>query len=118
MRDPSLKKEFKGIDGTVGFVYYWESNNKQVGKGEQEIKKIIEGERIDYEIRFIKPFKGKSGSSITTTFISYNSTRVKWIFNGRNNYLMRVVDFLLNLKKVLGKDLATSLSNLKSILEN
>src|SRR5438093_8050304 len=58
MMDPNLKKDYKGTDGTAGFIYYWDSANKNVGKGEQEITKIIEGERVDYEIRFIKPFEG------------------------------------------------------------
>ena len=43
MMDPNMKKEYKGTDGTVGFVSSWESEQKNVGKGEQEIKKIIEG---------------------------------------------------------------------------
>src|SRR4051812_5502877 len=45
MMDPNMKKEFKGVDGTVGFVYGWEGN-KKAGKGEQEIKKITEGEGL------------------------------------------------------------------------
>src|SRR5690348_6071570 len=46
MMDPGMKKDHRGVDGTVGFIYAWDSNNKQVGKGEQEIKKIVEDERI------------------------------------------------------------------------
>ncbi len=37
--DPNMRKDFKGIDGTVGFVYAWDGN-KDAGKGEQEIKNI------------------------------------------------------------------------------
>ncbi|HEY1022377.1 MAG TPA: polyketide cyclase, partial [Flavisolibacter sp.] len=36
--DPQVKKTYRGEDGTVGFVYAWES--KEVGKGEQEISGI------------------------------------------------------------------------------
>ena len=39
MTDPAMKKDFKGIDGTSGFVYAWDSKIKKAGKGEQEIKK-------------------------------------------------------------------------------
>jgi uncharacterized protein YndB with AHSA1/START domain len=56
--DPNAKTEYKGIDGTVGFMAAWDSADKKVGKGEEEIKSIKEGERVDYEIRFEKPFKG------------------------------------------------------------
>ena len=50
-KDPNLAKEYKGEDGTVGFVSSW-SGNDEVGVGEQEIKKIAENQRIDYELRF------------------------------------------------------------------
>ncbi len=46
--DPDMKKEFKGIDGTPGFLSAWDSQNKNAGKGEQEILKVVEGERVDY----------------------------------------------------------------------
>src|SRR5215831_17342906 len=82
MVDPNLRKDYKGIDGTIGFIYYWDSDNKQVGKGEQEITKIDEGERIDYEIRFIKPFEGISVAYITTEAVSPNQTKVTWVFKG------------------------------------
>src|SRR6478752_6319146 len=51
MTDPNMKKTYTGDDGTVGFVYAWDGN-KQAGKGEQEIIKIAEGERLDVEVRF------------------------------------------------------------------
>src|SRR2546428_8446319 len=55
--DPNMKKTYRGTDGTVGFVSAWESENKNVGVGEQEIKAIKEGERIDLELRFKKPIE-------------------------------------------------------------
>ena len=117
MTDPNMKKEFTGVDGTVGFIYAWDSENKQVGKGEQETKQITDGKRIDFEIRFIKPFEGKAGISMATDSVSENQTKVKWAFDGIRNYPMRIMHLLLNLKKMLGKDLQTSLANLKTVLE-
>jgi uncharacterized protein YndB with AHSA1/START domain len=116
MMDPNLKREYSGTDGTVGFVSAWDSENKQVGKGEQEITKIKEGERIDYEIRFEKPFKGTSFAYLVTTPAG-NQTNVKWAFLGVRNYAMKIFHLILNLEKALGKDLSTSLTNLKNILE-
>src|SRR5258707_3833503 len=54
MVDSDRKREFKGTDGTVGYIYAW-SGNKNAGVGEKEIKNIIEGKRIETEIRFVKP---------------------------------------------------------------
>src|SRR5215510_10834769 len=50
------KEEFKGTDGTVGFIYSWRGD-KSAGQGEKEIKNIIEGKRIETEIRFVKPMR-------------------------------------------------------------
>jgi len=118
MTDPGMKKDYQGTDGKVGFIYRWDSENKQVGKGEQEIIKLTEGERIDYELRFIKPFSGTSFASIETASVSPAQTKVTWIFKGVRTYPMKLMHMLLNLKKILGRDLATSLANLKAQLES
>lgn len=117
MADPDVKRNYTGTDGTAGFIATWDSENKQVGKGEQEIKKIKEGERIYWEIRFIKPFEGKAGSYMITESVSANETRIIWVFEGMRSYMLKVMHLILNLKKVLGNDLQTSLTNLKAVLE-
>ncbi|WP_244270376.1 SRPBCC family protein [Christiangramia echinicola] len=55
--DPDMEKTYSGTDGTVGFVSAWNSENEEVGKGEQEIVKLEDGERIDFELRFYEPFE-------------------------------------------------------------
>jgi Polyketide cyclase / dehydrase and lipid transport len=117
MMDPNMKKEYRGTDGTVGFVYTWDSTNRNVGQGEQEIIKLLDGQRVDYEIRFIRPFQGVSYAWLTTESTSPNQTIVNWSFRGMRNYTMKVMHNVLNLKKILGRDLQTSLNNLKSVLE-
>jgi hypothetical protein len=117
LMDPNMKKGFSGIDGTVGCVSSWESLHKNVGTGEQEIKGIKEGERIDYELRFLKPFKSTSLAFITTEAVSENQTRVKWGFSGKMNYPMNLMLLFMNMEASIGKDFDTGLANLKSILE-
>ncbi|MFI5153822.1 MAG: SRPBCC family protein [Chitinophagales bacterium] len=112
-----MKKGFIGTDGTAGFVYSWDSTNKNVGAGEQEITGITEGERVNYGIRFIRPFRGVSNAWIAMEAMSTNQTKVDWVFKGVRNYPMKLLHGVLNLKKVLGKDLQTSLDNLKEIME-
>lgn len=51
--DPDMQKTYRGTDVTVGFVSAWASDNPDVGVGEQEIKAITAGQRIDFELRFI-----------------------------------------------------------------
>src|SRR5215218_3408623 len=43
MRDPNVNIVYTGTDGHVGAMSAWTSDHKQVGMGEQEIKKIDEG---------------------------------------------------------------------------
>jgi uncharacterized protein YndB with AHSA1/START domain len=64
MKDPGMKKDFRGTDGTDGFVYAWDSTNKNAGKGEMEIKKIKGEERIDMEIRFERADEGSFGCNL------------------------------------------------------
>jgi hypothetical protein len=115
MMDPAMKKEFKGADGTVGFVYAWDSLRKDAGKGEQEIKGIIDGKRIDVEVRFERPFAGIAYTPISTESISENQTRVLWEMNGKNKYPMNFMNLFL--LKMLAKDMSTSLATLKNIVE-
>jgi hypothetical protein len=115
--DPKMKKEYRGTDGTVGFVSAWDSKDKNVGKGEQEIKKITENKRIDFEIRFIKPFAGTANAYLTIDSTSNNETIVNWGFDSKMKYPMNLMLLFMNMEKMIGNDLSTGLSNLKNILE-
>jgi len=115
--DPAMQKTYTGADGTVGFVYAWDSTNKKAGKGDQEIKAIREGERIDMGLHFIKPFEGRANVYMTTTDIPGSQTNVKWGINGKMNYPMNIMLLFMNMEKMMGSDLATGLDNLKGILE-
>jgi Polyketide cyclase / dehydrase and lipid transport len=115
--DPAMQKTYTGTDGTVGFVYAWDSTNKKAGKGEQEITSIKEGERMDMALHFIRPFEGRSVAYMTTTPASANQTKVKWGINGKMNYPMNIMMLFMNMENMLGKDLADGLANLKGILE-
>lgn len=112
--DPNMKKDFRGSDGTVGFVYAWDGND-DAGKGEQEIKSITEGERVDVEVRFKKPMEGVAYAPIITEGVSENQTKVKWGMKGKSSYPFNFMNLFID--GILGKDIETSLVDLKGILE-
>lgn len=116
--DPNMKKTYSGTDGTVGFVSAWESENDDVGSGEQEIIKIQEGERIDFELRFKEPFESTSPAFMTTESVAENKTKVTWGFSGHMNYPMNLMMLFMDFEKMIGDDLESGLSNLKSEMEN
>ncbi|MGN6293708.1 MAG: SRPBCC family protein [Chitinophagaceae bacterium] len=116
MTDPNMKKEFRGTDGTAGFVYAW-NGNKQAGEGEQEITKVVEGELVDSEVRFVRPFKSVAHATFTTSAISNDQTLVKWHITTGMGYPMNVMLLFMNMDKMMGKDMEISLGNLKKLLE-
>jgi len=117
MADPGAIKTYTGTDGNAGFIYAWDSKVKNVGKGEQEIISITDGERIDLELRFVRPFEGVAFGHINTTALAEDQTKVTWSFSSSMKYPMNIMLLLMNLEGMLGRDLEVSLSNLKNILE-
>jgi hypothetical protein len=115
--DPAMKKEYRGTDGTVGFVSAWESDKDDVGKGEQEIRKIANGERIDFGLHFIEPFEGKADAYMITEALSQNATQVKWGFQSKMPYPMNIMLLCMDMEDMIGKDLEIGLNNLKNKLE-
>jgi hypothetical protein len=77
--DPAMKREFRGEDATIGFVSAWDSENPQAGKGEQKIIKMADGERIDYEIHFLKPFESTDYAYLTTEAVNDSVTNVNGV---------------------------------------
>lgn len=118
MRDPDMKKTYRGTDGTVGFVSAWESDNEDVGVGEQEIIKIIDGKRVDFELRFFTPFESTENAYMITEGNGSNQTIVKWGFDGRMDYPTNLMLLFMDFEQMIGGDFDTGLKNLKKILEN
>ena len=115
--DKNMKKSYKGTDGQVGFVSAWESNNDNVGAGEQEIKKILPGERIDYELRFLKPFKATNHAFLKLEQMPGDQTKVMWGFYAKTPYPFNLMLLFFDAEKLIGKDFDAGLANLKKILE-
>ena len=108
------KEEFKGTDGTVGFIYSW-SGDKSAGKGEKEIKNIIEGKRIDTEIRFVRPMRVTASVIFETESVSGDQTKVSLINTGKLKYPLNIM--IPMAEKNFPKDMDASLATLKNILE-
>jgi len=115
MVGPDRERQYKGTDGTVGFIYAWKGN-KKAGEGEKEIINIVEGKKVESEIRFVKPMAATSRIIMETESLSDNQTRVSWSNAGRLNYPVNIM--IPMMEKMLPKDMDISLQTLKSILEN
>lgn len=116
-KDPAMKQDFRGTDGTVGFVSAWSSTKDDVGEGEQEIKKIVEGERVETELRFKKPFESKADAYMITEAAGDSQTKMKWGFTGSMPRPLNLMLVVMDVDKEVGKDFGEGLASLKTILE-
>lgn len=114
MQDPQIKKTYRGTDGTTGFVYAWNSEGEG-GQGEQQTGNIAEGERVDFNIHFIRPMEADATMYFTTDAIAAGQTKVKWTMNGHSPYPFNLMNLFI--PGMLGKDMHNSLTTLKSVLE-
>ncbi|MBL7763068.1 MAG: SRPBCC family protein [Chitinophagaceae bacterium] len=115
MKDPNIKLVYTGTDGTVGFKSAWESNDKNVGIGEQEIIKLSEGESMDVEIRFQKPFVATNYAHNELTAISDVQTKLVQAFTGSSKYPMNIMNLFMD--SLVGKAMQQNLENLKDNIE-
>jgi hypothetical protein len=116
--DPNTKIELKGTqDGTSGSVLTFESKHHKTGKGEWETKKVTEGERVDFELRFLSPYIFTANGYMTTESLSTNQTKLNWVYSSGMNWPKNFMLIFLNMDKIIGSDVEESLYNIKTIVE-
>lgn len=114
MADPNRNRELRGTDGTVGFTISW-NGDKSVGEGEKEIMNIVEGKKVETQIRFVRPMATTANVIMETESLSDNQTKVYMSNAGTLKYPMNLMIPIAERK--FPKDMDISLSTLKSILE-
>lgn len=113
--DPQVETRIQGIDGQVGSIYSWKSQNQNVGTGEQEIKAIKEGEQIDYELRMKEPFVSTDPLKSTLESVSDKQTKLRSTFSGKLRYPTNLLCSLVCAK--VGDDMQRTLQQLKTAIE-
>lgn len=115
--DKNMKKSYTGTDGTVGFTSAWESQDPRVGTGEQQIRKILPDERIDYELRFLKPMKATNEAYLKVESTGPKQTKVIWGFHAKTPYPFNIMLLFFDAESMIGNAFAEGLGNLKQLLE-
>lgn len=113
--DPNKNVSSEGTDGTVGFVYRWDSTQKNVGAGSQTITEIEKNTSISYTLQFERPMKSVGYSKFQFKEISPQETEVSWSFKSPLKFPMSL--FKGKFQKMIGKDLEKSMENLKQFTE-
>jgi hypothetical protein len=116
MADPDLKPEYTGIDGTVGAIQKWDSSIDDVGAGEQEITSLSP-DRMDVNLRFIRPFKGTARAANLFTAVTDSSTLLTSEFYSNDSYPMNLPSYVFG-RKMMKEAQTANLQNIKRILES
>lgn len=104
----------KGTDGTIGYIYAW-TGDKSVGEGEKEITNLVEGERVETEIRFVKPMRIIAAIIMEIALIGDHQTKVNMINKGVLKYPLNLL--IPMAEKNFAKDMDGSLVTLKGVFE-
>lgn len=116
--DPNMRKIYTGTDRQISFISRWESDEKNVGVGEQEIVGLEENKLMRTELRFEKPFKAVADVYFTFESFDDDQTKVTWKMSSKMPYPMNIMLVFMNMEKMLGDDFEVGLKNAKDIFEN
>ncbi len=116
--DPNVKQSINGEDGKVGAIYTWDSKMEDLGAGEQEIIKIEDGKRIDYELRFKRPWEVTSNAYFAQEELGAEKIKVSWGITGSTSYPWNFLSLFMDMDAEMGPDLKKGLDDLKKILES
>jgi uncharacterized protein YndB with AHSA1/START domain len=114
--DAAMKKTFSGSDRGKGAVYDWAGNSK-AGEGRMEIIDAVSPRLIKIRLDFLKPFEGHNTAEFTLE-AKGASTEVTWAMSGPQPYMFKLMSIFLSMDKMVGKDFAAGLANLKAIAES
>ena len=112
--DPNAKFSYSGPDAGTGQKVNWQSENKNVGTGSQQIVESIPNERIETALDFGPQGTATAGFDFAS---EGQSTRVTWRFktDAGNNPIMRWMGLMFD--SWIGTEYEKGLANLKAEVE-
>lgn len=123
--DPKMKRDFDGASTGTGSIYRWEGNAK-AGTGEMTILNAVPAQRVEIDLRFIKPFK----SHATTSFDIVSAPRadaptaadeasmVTWTMVGDHSLPSKVMSLFTPMDKMIGLDFERGLAGLADAIND
>lgn len=114
--DPAMKKTYSGPAQGTGAVLEWDGN-KDVGTGRMEIVSTAPSSRVVIKLDFLKPFEAHNQAEFTVEG-NGSVTSITWAMHGPQPYMMKVMDLLIGMDKMVGKDFEAGLANLKQLAEH
>jgi hypothetical protein len=113
LQDRNIKMEYRGTDGTPGFIAGWQSKTR-MGNGEQEILSVNEGESYEAELRF-RNHDNTTHVTTSVESVDASKTKVVTVMSATPSFPMSLM--MPMMKKVLKKKMDENSTKLKEILE-
>ena len=114
-KDPNAKSNYSGPPAGKGAAFAWDGNNT-VGKGRMEIIESEPSSKVVLRLDFEKPFKGTNQAAFTLAQVP-GGTQVNWAMTGPANFASKVMDLLMNMDAMVGRDFEAGLQAMKSVCE-
>jgi uncharacterized protein YndB with AHSA1/START domain len=115
-KDPNVRLQYSGTDGTPGASFSWDSADRNVGAGNQTITKVVPNSEVDSRIEFLRPFKGKGDAYVILT-VERGLTRVNWGIESSTPYPMNIMKIFGVIEKNMNRDFNHGLNKLKGLCE-
>ncbi len=113
--DPAMKRTYEGPPSGAGASQSWSGNSK-AGEGRLTIMESKLNELVRLKLEFVRPFA--CCNNVDFTFKPEGSqTVVSWDMTGENGFMAKGFGLIMNMDKMVGKEFAEGLANLKSVVE-
>jgi len=113
-KDPAMKRAYAGPAAGKGAAYEWDGN-KEVGRGRMEILEATPS-KVVIKLDFITPFEAHNIAEFTARPQGDN-TNVTWAMYGPSPVIAKVMQTVINMDRMVGKDFEAGLQNLKAVAE-
>ncbi len=113
-KDPAMKRTFSGAPAGKGAVYEWDGN-KNVGQGRMEILDATPS-KVTLKLDFLKPFEAHNTAEFTAV-PGRDTTTVTWAMYGPSPYFAKVMQTVVSMDSMVGKDFEAGLQSLKTVAE-
>ncbi len=108
--DSTMKVTYEGVDGTKGSFYKW--TGKDVGEGIMTNTGIKSNEEIAYHLQFIKPWESEADGYVRLA-PETAGTKVTWGMFGKEKFFGSIINWIMNIDKMVGGDFEKGLALLK-----
>ena len=114
-KDPAMVQTWEGPVSGIGALYRWAGNN-DIGAGSMKIVESRLDERVGLELEFSRPFKAMN--DVVFTFEPKGEqTVVTWAMTGKNNFVAKAMQLMMNMDQMVGGDFEKGLADLKALAE-